>query len=182
MRQRYRLYRRKKGGRYYIHDDATGKQDSLHTSDRAAALRLFALDMTWLPWPVIVKRQWPKVQFALEQEGQIEADVKFRLLKPFAHPERVEISEDFRTMPRLGENLVAKLQVLNEREAYFERIARLRTALSDDAEFRKWLRMPHAELNGETPLRWIERKRWQALADMVDDLLTGALGCEKTLS
>jgi integrase len=23
----------------------------------------FALDMTWLPWPVIVKRQWPKVQF-----------------------------------------------------------------------------------------------------------------------
>jgi hypothetical protein len=28
MRQRYRLYRRKKGGRYYIHDDVTGKQDS----------------------------------------------------------------------------------------------------------------------------------------------------------
>ena len=23
----------------------------------------FALDMTWLPWPVIVKRQWPKVEF-----------------------------------------------------------------------------------------------------------------------
>jgi len=161
MRQRFRLYRRKNGGRYYIHDDATGKQDSLHTTDRATALRLvhsrneaeqqpavnlqiaraylaasdpqistrtwqyvmdemvklkrgetqrrwlvavkdkemdiirnlpvletrsehflrvlesgkvstnvflrrihnFALDMTWLPWPVIVKRQWPKVQF-----------------------------------------------------------------------------------------------------------------------
>jgi len=40
MRQRYRLYRRKKGGRYYLHDDATGKQESLHTSDRATALRL----------------------------------------------------------------------------------------------------------------------------------------------
>jgi len=161
MRQRFRLYRRKNGGRYYIHDDATGKQDSLHTTDRATALRLvhsrneaeqqpavnlqiaraylaasdpqistrtwqyvmdemvklkrgetqrrwlvavkdkemdiirnlpvletrsehflrvlesgkvstnvflrrihnFALDMTWLPWPVIVKRQWPKVRF-----------------------------------------------------------------------------------------------------------------------
>ena len=161
MRQRYRLYRRKNGGRYYIHDDATGKQESLGTSDRAIAVRLFhskseavqqpavnlqiaraylaasdpqiatrnwqfvmdemvklkkgetqhrwqsaikdkafnlirhlpiletrpehflrvletgkvstnvylrrihnfALDMTWLPWPVIVKRQWPKVQF-----------------------------------------------------------------------------------------------------------------------
>ena len=161
MRQRYRLYRRKNGGRYYIHDDVTGKQESLGTSDRAIAVRLFhskseavqqpavnlqiaraylaasdpqiatrnwqfvmdemvklkkgetqhrwqsaikdkafnlirhlpiletrpehflrvletgkvstnvylrrihnfALDMTWLPWPVIVKRQWPKVQF-----------------------------------------------------------------------------------------------------------------------
>ncbi|MGB7770090.1 MAG: hypothetical protein WBN22_14740 [Verrucomicrobiia bacterium] len=29
MRQRYRLYRRKQGGRYYIHDDVTGKQDNL---------------------------------------------------------------------------------------------------------------------------------------------------------
>jgi len=41
MRQQYRLYRRKKVGRYYIHDDVTGKQDSLHTIDRATALRLF---------------------------------------------------------------------------------------------------------------------------------------------
>ena len=58
--------------------------------------------------------------------------------------------------------------------SYFERIARLRTALSDDAEFRKWLRMPRLELNDETPLRWIEHKRWEALADLVDDMLTGA--------
>jgi len=41
MRQRYRLYRRKNGGRYYIHDDVTGKQESLGTSDRAIAVRLF---------------------------------------------------------------------------------------------------------------------------------------------
>ena len=26
-------------------------------------LHNFALDMTWLPWPVIVKRQWPRVTF-----------------------------------------------------------------------------------------------------------------------
>lgn len=161
MRARYRLYFREKTGRYYIHDDLTGKQESLHTKDRATAERLFhsrneaekqpainlqiaraylaatdpqistrtwqyvmdemvklkkhstqhrwqtavkdkaldgirnlpvlqtrpehflraleggtvstnvylrrihnfALDMTWLPWPVIVKRQWPKVEF-----------------------------------------------------------------------------------------------------------------------
>jgi hypothetical protein len=41
MKKRYRLYRRNQGGRYYIHDDVTGKQDSLHTTDRAVALRLF---------------------------------------------------------------------------------------------------------------------------------------------
>jgi len=41
MRQRYRLYKRKNGGRYYIHDEVTGKQDSLLTSDRATAVRLF---------------------------------------------------------------------------------------------------------------------------------------------
>ena len=41
MKQRFRLYKRKKGGRYYIHDDVTGKQDSLHTTDHATAIRLF---------------------------------------------------------------------------------------------------------------------------------------------
>ena len=40
MRQRFRLYRRGDSGRYYIHDDLTGKQESLHTSDRATATRL----------------------------------------------------------------------------------------------------------------------------------------------
>ncbi len=41
MRKRFRLYKRKNGGRYYIHDEVTGKQDSLHTSDRVTAVRLF---------------------------------------------------------------------------------------------------------------------------------------------
>ena len=40
MKTRFRLYRRHRGGRYYIHDETTGKQESLHTSDRPAALRL----------------------------------------------------------------------------------------------------------------------------------------------
>jgi hypothetical protein len=40
MKQKFRLYRRGNSGRYYIHDGATGKQESLHTNDRAAALRL----------------------------------------------------------------------------------------------------------------------------------------------
>jgi integrase len=41
MSQRYRLYKRKNGGRYYIHDNVTGKQESLGTNDRATAFRLF---------------------------------------------------------------------------------------------------------------------------------------------
>jgi integrase len=41
MRKRYRLYKRNNGGRYYLHDDVTGKQESLGTNDRATAIRLF---------------------------------------------------------------------------------------------------------------------------------------------
>ena len=161
MKQRFRLYRRKRGGRFYVHDGLTGKQDSLGTSDRAEAVRLlhakneaeqqpavnlqiaraylaasdpqvatrtwqfvmdetaklkngptrqrweramkdkafdsirhmavletraehflhvlengtvcsniflrrlhnFALDMTWLPWPVLPKKRWPAIEF-----------------------------------------------------------------------------------------------------------------------
>lgn len=40
MKQRYRLFRRGEGGRFYVHDGATGKQHTLGTSDRALALRL----------------------------------------------------------------------------------------------------------------------------------------------
>jgi integrase len=40
MKQKFRLYRRKNGGRYYLHNELTGKQESLHTSDRVTATRL----------------------------------------------------------------------------------------------------------------------------------------------
>ena len=41
MKNRYRLYRRQ-GGNYYAHDATTGKQESLRTTNRAAAQRLLA--------------------------------------------------------------------------------------------------------------------------------------------
>jgi hypothetical protein len=59
-------------------------------------------------------------------------------------------------------------------DADFERIARLRSVLRDDASFRKWLRMPNQRLNGERPLDWIREGRWQNVADLVDGILTGA--------
>ena len=40
MKQRFRLYRRKRGGRFYAHDCITGKQTSLGTIDRTEALRI----------------------------------------------------------------------------------------------------------------------------------------------
>jgi hypothetical protein len=40
MKTRFRLYRRNKGGRYYIHDETTGKQESLLTTNRPEAVRL----------------------------------------------------------------------------------------------------------------------------------------------
>src|SRR5687767_2337666 len=39
MTQKFRLYRRS-NGRFYIEDNATGKQESLGTSDKAEAMRL----------------------------------------------------------------------------------------------------------------------------------------------
>ncbi|HMO97872.1 MAG TPA: MbcA/ParS/Xre antitoxin family protein [Kiritimatiellia bacterium] len=58
--------------------------------------------------------------------------------------------------------------------AYFERIARLRLRLKDDDSFRKWLRMKNPQLDGHTPLDVLKMKKWQELADYVDDMLTGA--------
>src|SRR5678809_1375413 len=40
MKLRFRLYRRKQGGRFYLQDGLTGKQESLHTTDRTEAVRL----------------------------------------------------------------------------------------------------------------------------------------------
>lgn len=40
MKNRYRLYRRPKGGVFYAHDSETGKQESLGTKDRAEATTL----------------------------------------------------------------------------------------------------------------------------------------------
>ncbi|HTI70119.1 MAG TPA: antitoxin Xre/MbcA/ParS toxin-binding domain-containing protein [Candidatus Limnocylindria bacterium] len=57
---------------------------------------------------------------------------------------------------------------------FFERIARLRTKTENDEEFRKWLHTPNPTLGKRKPLDLIESRNWQALADKVDDMLTGA--------
>jgi hypothetical protein len=56
---------------------------------------------------------------------------------------------------------------------YFERIARLRIALSDE-DFRKWLRMRNELLDGATPLEIIAQGKLQLVADFVADMVTGS--------
>ncbi len=65
---------------------------------------------------------------------------------------------------------------LQDALGYFERIARLRTILTDAAAFRKWLRIPNPALDGKRPIDFLKKKLWQELADFVDDTLTGSPG------
>ena len=46
----------------------------------------FALDMSWLPWPVIPKRQWPKYRHA--EKRAITWDEHFRIIERETNPER----------------------------------------------------------------------------------------------
>lgn len=65
---------------------------------------------------------------------------------------------------------------LQDALGYFERVARLRLLTKSDAEFRKWLRMPHELLDNAPPLELLAKGQWQALADWVEGILTGAPG------
>lgn len=55
----------------------------------------------------------------------------------------------------------------------FERIARLRTVLQPE-DFRKWLNMPRPDLGDRSPLDVVRARKAAAVADLVEDMLTGA--------
>lgn len=57
---------------------------------------------------------------------------------------------------------------------HLERVARLRIMTDGDADFRKWLRTPNPGLAKGRPIDLLAEGKWQALADKVDDMLTGA--------
>lgn len=60
--------------------------------------------------------------------------------------------------------------------SYFEHVARLRLVTKSDAEFRKWLRTPRGSLENASPLEILANGEWQAVADYVDNILTGTPG------
>jgi len=41
MKNRYRFFKRGSAWTYYVHENATGRQESLHTTDKAEAHKLF---------------------------------------------------------------------------------------------------------------------------------------------
>lgn len=57
--------------------------------------------------------------------------------------------------------------------AFFERVARLRAVLPK-AGFLKWLRMSNTELDDKPPLELLAKGERQVVADLVEDMLTGA--------
>lgn len=63
---------------------------------------------------------------------------------------------------------------LQEALTYFERVARMRLVTENDAQFRKWLRVPKDILGNQSPLNLLAKGEWQIVADYVDDALTGA--------
>ncbi|OAI42308.1 hypothetical protein AYO41_04520 [Verrucomicrobia bacterium SCGC AG-212-E04] len=54
----------------------------------------------------------------------------------------------------------------------FERIARLRSVLTDE-QFRAWLNRPNRQLDEAVPMNLITNKRIDIVADLADDMLLG---------
>ncbi len=93
-----------RGGAFYCVDSLTGKRTSLGTTDRDAVLietkaetlleairrgtvstnvhlrklHNYGLDMGWLPWPIIPKRQWPAIRYA--EKRAIRFDEHFAII------------------------------------------------------------------------------------------------------
>lgn len=55
----------------------------------------------------------------------------------------------------------------------FERVARVRAVLGQN-DFPKWLHLPNDELDGRTPFEAIRQGNVAAVADLVEDMLTGS--------
>ena len=75
-----------------------------------------------------------------------------------------------------GVNKTPDADSLQEALGYYERVARLRLITKDDAGFRKWLRTPHSDIDARNPLELLAKGQGQALADYVDDILSGTPG------
>ena len=106
-----------------------------------------------------------------EKSGKLSAD---RVAKAFGVPKSQLARWLGRSRQAIGK--APDAESLQAPLGYFERIARLRSALGDQGDFRRWLHLPDRQLDGKRPIDVIEQGRMQVVADLVDDMLTGSPG------
>jgi Protein of unknown function (DUF2384) len=99
-------------------------------------------------------------------------------VRPISELFKISKSELGRLLHRTPQALwkTPDAESLQSELGYFERMARMRLILKSDADFRKWLRTANSALSGRSPLDIIREKRWQIIADLVDDVLAGTPG------
>ena len=159
MRKRFRLYKRKKGGRYYIHDEVTGKQDSLHTSDRATAVRLFHSRQE--------AEQQPAVNLQIARAYLAASDPQIATRKwQFVMDEMVKLKKDqtqHRWQTAIKDkafDLIRHLPILETRPEHF-----LRVLEAGRVSTNVYLRRIHNFALDMTWLPWpvLAKKRWPAV-------------------
>jgi integrase len=160
MKQRYRLYKRKKGGRYYVHDEVTGKQDSLHTTDRATAIRLFHSRQE--------AEQQPAVNLQIARAYLAASDKQIATRNwQFVMDELVKLKKD-QTQDRWQTaikdkafDLIRHLPLLETRPEHF-----LRVLEAGKVSTNVYLRRIHNFALDMTWLPWpvLAKKRWPAVA------------------
>ena len=159
MRKRFRLYKRKNGGRYYIHDEVTGKQDSLHTSDHATAVRLFHSRQE--------AEQQPAVNLQIARAYLAASDPQIATRNwQFVMDELVKLKKDqtqHRWQTAIKDkafDLIRHLPILETRPELF-----LRVLESEKVSTNVYLRRIHNFALDMTWLPWpvLAKKRWPAV-------------------
>jgi hypothetical protein len=159
MKQRFRLYRRSRGGRFYLHDSLSGKQESLGTTDRAEAQRLchakneaqhqpainLQIARAYLAAgePAIATRTWQVVMNELVKSKQGNTRARYE-----------------RAMKDKAFDAIRPLPVLQTRPEHFLRILEVGTVSTNDI-----LRRVHNFALSMTWLPWpvLTKKQWPAL-------------------
>lgn len=116
-----------------------------------------------------------RVKEIVDATSDLRADSGKLSARAVAKAFRVTLSElaDWLGRTRQAVNKTPDADSLQNGLGFFERVARLRTVLSKD-DFLKWLRMRNRELDDEQPLELLAKGKGQVVADLVDDMLTGA--------
>jgi Antitoxin Xre/MbcA/ParS C-terminal toxin-binding domain len=127
------------------------------------------------PMPVPRQSAFDKIAAVVDAGGNLRTASGRLSAEPIAKLFGISKSELARLVDRSPQALwkTPDAEALQNQLGYFEKIARLRLVLRDETRFRRWLRTANPSLSGKTPLDVIREKKWQIVADLVDDILAG---------